>query len=443
MLPPLILCAALALPAAPTVAPTPVAAPPAHDDSIEALRRSLDARLAAQVAEVRPLVEGLLDTIVTAVEEKSPRRAAAGRAELVELPPAAALVLVEELDRGTDPNDRQRRRMLEAGRALQTVSSAAILGRLEELTTHAHDGTRRLAIRALGGVPNAAGARRVLVDLHGRRAGEDRAQIVAAMVQQGLAEGFVALDAAVERKDERALELGLRSAIRRDWDEQQLARLGGVLDRAVVEMAIVRDAWSPLVDTLAAFEDLVEPARATALLGHVISGRVRGAEGAALVEGIGALDIARRHVQGQLDTLTRSSDPQVSVAALVALTRLGDKAAKSQLLDPLERKADDADVSKASALLDLGRIKTRIAEYADAINDLRKAVKEAKDAGAYVQREIHIALAEAYLRNERLDKASSTLEDAGLSEAQRTELAALPLWRPLAEHHRYGEALEP
>jgi|GEM_PF-7117548 len=442
MFQPLLLCAALAL--APAAGPVPTGPSASRaDDSIEALRRSLDARLAAQVAEVRPQVERLLSEVVTAIVERSPRRAAAARAELGELPPAAALVLVEELDHGAQPNDNQRRRMFEAGRALRRVSSAAILGRLEALTEHTFDGTRRLAIRALGGVPNAGGARRVLVDLADRRAGEDRALAVAALVQQGLVEGFDELDAAVARRDERALEVGLDAARAREWEDAQLARIGRVLDGAIAENSLVRDAWGTLTETLAAFEDLVVPERVNGLLDHALSGRVRGADGAALVEAIGTLDVARRHVQERLDTLTRSSDPQVSQAALVALTRLGDKAAEDQLLDPLERRVDEADNGKANALLDLGRVKTRIGEYADAINELRKAVKEAKGAGAFVLREIHIALAEAYLLNERLDKAASTLEEAGLSESQREELAALPLWKPLAEHHRYGEALEP
>lgn len=437
-------CAALTLvPVAAGAAASPNTAVAGADDSIEALRRDLDARLAAQVAEVRPLVDQHLTAIVAAIAAGSPRTAAAARAELAELPPAAALVLVEELDQGNSPNDNQEERLQEAGRALLTVSSSAILGRLEELTEHAYDETRHEAIRALGGVPNAGGARRVLVDLHARRAGEDRAQALAALIQQGLDEGFDGLDAAVERRDQRALELGLRTATERDWDEAQFARLGAVLDAAIDESRVARDGWRPLVETLAAFEDLVEPQRPSGLLAHVIAGRVRGADGAALVEGVGALDVARRHVQDRLDTLTRSSDVQISQAALVALTRMGDKAAKSQLLDPLERDVDEATNTKATALLAIGRVKTRIAEYADAINDLRKAVKEAKGAGAYVQREIHVALAEAYLLNERLDKAASTLEDASLSETQRRELAALPKWRALAEHHRYGEVLEP
>lgn len=440
-----VLSSHLALPVAPVATGAFLLAPlaPAQDDSIEALRRSLDAQLAAQVAEVRPKVEELLAELVAASGAHSARRAATARAALRELPPAAALVLVEELEQGERPNESQVRRMDEAGLALRTVSSAAILGRLEELTEHANDQTRRLAIGALGGVPNTIGAQRVLTDLHGRRAGEDRALVVGALVQQRLDEGFDALVAAVGRRDERAVQLGLEAAREIRWDDERFARLSQGIDAAIAEPAVARDAWAALLATVSHFEDLATPERVSALLEHVLSGRVRGADGAALVEGIGTLDIARRHVQGALDTLTRSSDPQVAQAALVALTRMGDKEAEDELLDPLEEKVDEAERSKASALLELGRVKIRIGEYADAINDLRKAVKEAKDAGAYVLREIHIALAEAYLRNERFDKAASALEDAALPEAQRIEMASLPLWKPLAEHFRYGEVLEP
>jgi hypothetical protein len=87
-------------------------------------------------------------------------------------------------------------------------------------------------------------------------------------------------------------------------------------------------------------------------------------------------------------------------------------------------------------------MRIRLADYNGAINDLKKALKEAKDGGAFVQREIHIDIARAYALNERLDKAAAALADANLTNARREEVAGLPEFAVLAAHPRYGEIFD-
>lgn len=408
-------------------------------DSLEDLRARIARELKAQVAAVRPEVESLLAEAVDAVAAASPRRLAAARAGLAELPPSAALVLVETLEAPTEQAHAGPTRLAEAGRALRRTSSAAILGRLEALTASTDDAVRAHAIAALGAVPNRRGATRVLLGLFERRAGSDRAAVANALVQQGADDLLDLLLDAVETGDQATITGALSGARDHELDDADVVRFGRFIDALLANEGL-RDRFAQAsVDALAAHADLVEPKRVTA----AIAGPIQGFEGALLLESVARLDVHRRHVQERLDQLAGVGDALVSTAALVALTRMGDRAAEKRLMGPLDEAVDEGGRNLTGALHERGRILTRTGEYADAINDLRKAVREAQDVGAYVQREINVSLAEAYLLNGRLDKAASSLEDAELSDERRQELARLELWRPLAEHHRYGEVLEP
>ena len=122
---------------------------------------------------------------------------------------------------------------------------------------------------------------------------------------------------------------------------------------------------------------------------------------------------------------------------------MGDREAKDQLMEKLDEDVDEADKGLPNPLRARGQMKMRIGDYVGAINDLKKALREAKGQGGFVLREINVDLARAYILNERLDKAASALEDAELTNSRREELAALREFRVLAEHVRYGEVFEP
>lgn len=421
-----------------TVLRSAVATAPDDRDSLEDLRARLSTELAEQVAAVQPRVDALLLEIVAARRERSPRRAAEKREALASLPPAAALVLVERLEVANEEDETSMWRALEAGYALRRVSSAAILPRLDALSGHGTATTRRLAIAALGAVPNPEGAARSLSALYAASRGGDRAEALGALVRLGGSQSVNAFGDAVERADRQSVAAGLSAAAARQATEYE-----SIVDRILANPDLSKDVWSSLLDFIESKTSPIESERVKRLVALPLAGSVRGDDAAELLERIGRLDIARRHVEGELDALTRSSSERVATAALVALTRMGDREAKDQLFEELDEDVDDADKGLPNPLRARGLMKIRTGDFAGAISDLKKALREAKGQGGFVQREINVDLARAYLLNERLDKAAGALEDAELTDARREELAALGEFRILAEHARYGEVFEP
>ncbi|QDU85224.1 hypothetical protein Pla163_23520 [Planctomycetes bacterium Pla163] len=418
----------------------PLRAEATRDDreSLEDLRERLSAELAAQVAEVQPRVDALLLEIAAARRERSPRRAAEKREALAALPPAAALVLVERLEVTDEEDEAQMWRALEAGYALRRVSSAAILPRLDELSNHTTATTRRLAIAALGAVPNPTGAARSLTALYAKRSGADRAEVLGALVRLGGPDSATAFEDAVTRADRQSVAAALSAAAARVAVEYE-----PIVDAALANQDLAKDVWSPLLEFIESKSGPIEPERVKRLVALPLAGSVRGDDAAELLERVGRLDLARRHVEDELDALTRSSSERIATAALVALTRMGDREAKDQLMEKLDEDVDEADKGLPNPLRARGQMKMRIGDYTGAINDLKKALREAKGQGGFVLREINVDLARAYLLNERLDKAAGALEDADLTNPRREELAALREFRVLAEHPRYGEVFEP
>lgn len=415
-----------------------VPALPSQDGgSLEDLRARLAKELEASTTSIAPRVDAALLEAVAARKDGSPRRAAAARAELAALPSTAALVLVERLAVTNEKSDDDVWRAQEAGRALVDVASAATLQRLLELAQHTSPTTRRLALVALGSLPNSESAAATLAARLGELRGEERALAVGALVRLGGPLGAQAFADAVEAGDAQALRAAIAAATARK-DASHTA----LVDRIATNNDLARGTWRELLDHLAALPALLEPQRVNPLIGLVLTGSVKSPDAGVLVERIGLLPIARRHVQDALDGVARTADESTVTSAKVALARLGDRNVEKALIDELDARVDGARPGDAGPLRALGQMRIRLADYNGAINDLKKALKEAKDGGAFVQREIHIDIARAYALNERLDKAAAALADANLTNARREEVAGLPEFAVLAAHPRYGEIFD-
>jgi len=415
-----------------------VPALPSQDGgSLEDLRARLAKELEASTTSLAPLVDGALVAAVSARTDGSPRRTAAARDELAALPSTAALVLVERLAVTNEKANDDVWRAQEAGRALVSVASAATLQRLLELSQHTSPTTRRLAIAALGSLPNSESAAASLAARLGDLRGGERAEAVGALVRLGGSHGAQAFADAVDARDSDALRAAIAAATARK-DASHTA----LVDRIATDSDLARATWRELLDHLEALPALLEPQRVNPLIGLVLSGSVKGADAGVLVERIGRLPIARRHVQDALEAVARTADESTATSANVALARLGDRNVEKALIDALDARVDAARPGDAGPLRALGQMRIRLADYNGAINDLKKALKEAKDGGAFIQREIHIDIARAYALNDRLDKASASLVDANLTNARRDEVASLPEFAVLAAHPRYGEVLD-
>lgn len=415
-----------------------VPALPSQDGgSLEDLRARLAKELEASTTNLAPRVDAALVEAVDALVDGSPRRSAAARAQLAALPSTAALVLVERLAITNDKAQEDVWRAQEAGRALRTVASAATLARLVELSRHTSPNTRRLALAALGSLPNSESAATALAARMEELRGGERAEAVGSLVRLGGPLGATAFFDAVEARDVDALRAALAAATARK-DASHTA----LVDRIAIDNDLARGTWRELLDHVAALPALLEPQRLNPLLGLVLAGSVRGDDASVLVERVGHLPIARRHVQDALESIARTADERTATSAKVALARLGDRNVEKGLLDALDTRAKAAQAGDAGPLRNLGQMRIRLADYNGAINDLKKALKEARDGGAFIQREIHIDIARAYALNERLDKAAAALVDANLTNARREEVAALPEFAVLAAHPRYGEVLD-
>jgi len=412
-------------------------AAPQDGGSLEDLRARLARQLESETSNLQPAVDAVLLEVVAARRDGSPRRAAEARARLAALPSAAALILVERIEVSDEKSQEQNFRALEAGLALRSVASAATLPRLVELASANAAVTRRIAIAAMGALPRSEAVEKALLDLVARLRGAERAEAVGALVRLGGPRALEAAQRAAEGRDGESLRAALSAATERG--DRSFAVL---VDLVLANSDAAKLCWSEVLDLLVTMPDLIAPARVLPLLGLPLAGAVRGDDAASLVERVGLLPIARRHVQEALDGLARSSEQRVATAARVALARLGDRNAEKLLFTQLDAAVDQAEDGDAQPLRQRGQMRIRLSDYAGAINDLKKALKEAKDGGAFVQREIHIDIARAYALNERLDKAAAALVDANLTNARREELAALPEFAALAAHPRHGEVLD-
>ncbi len=408
------------------------------DGSMEAfLRRARERREAAQALLVSP-VERLVAALEAPELGERPKDLDALRVELDALGPEAAALLLPFLDPGEPAKPESLRRAAEVTAALVRAKPA---GLLEELLALAHTGppiARANAVEVLAALPDAARALEPLIALARGAEPEVRRAALSALSRQESPRALDALREALADDEPLVVSTALQllASVRRSD-----------VAPAVLELAQNPAQAAPYADEILAYfrscESAVDEGVLAALLGLARSDAVKDDTRVLVLESFPNFELARAgKLKKDLEPFFRYSNAGVREAALVAASLLGDRAARRELLDPYEQVVAD-DPSWPEGYERRAAVLFRIQDYAGATRDLRRAIELLSSrAHQGVYRKLWIDLARAYIKSGKVSKASETLEELGLSEALKSEIASDPDFAPLLENPRFRRKLE-
>lgn len=423
--------------------------PPSLTRALEAWR----ARAEAHRAELEPVVAQRVARAAAALRRGDATELAAARAELAALPPDAAPLLARALGatEGDGPAARE-----EVASALRSVGSAAAVPELALLAA-GHEGpeegpeseVRELALELLVETPTGESAtareRRgaALVELWRALGPELRAPAGArllaallplrepaaarALAAEALAAGGERARAALRALGEVPLDASdaVRDLVAREEDALPCLRelFDYHLARPQADPEEVRELFA-----LLARPSVPEERRVGALqeLGIGLAARERG-------------DRGRATWTEALAHFAAGSRGRTREEAQVALVRLGDRDARRDLFDELDRLVA-GNPRTAEGWMQRGGLLLRVGEVRDAADDFRRAYDLLRRY-AEGRRKAGVALARALCLDGKLRQASDVLEELELSELQRAELARDPDFAELARDARWGDVL--
>jgi tetratricopeptide (TPR) repeat protein len=394
--------------------------PPARQDSpripLEELLERARARRAAERARLQPRVEAALERFA---QESAPVRAASREAlvdELVALGPAAGPLLVPHLDPGDDdPVARARAQCV--AEALGRLQGPALTDPLLAVLADGSPAARRYALVALETSPEPERVRPALrAVFEGAPAGALKQAALRALIRIG-GEGNAELYAEIlSQPDAELVALALRALVdtRDSAAEPQVRRLVADPAQAQRHHALLLDYYRALPRQVD--EELL------GLWVTVVDKAGRLETRLAIVEALPQLGRDDQPaLRRALEPLAETTDAKLREGVLVALTLLGDRTARRELLegydDFVDRNEDFPD-----AYVRRGQVRLRIEDWDDAIKDFQQALRLSRD-DPRPQPDAYVGLARAYARRGKLRDAAEWLRKAPISLADLRELA--------------------
>ncbi len=407
------------------------------DGSLEAFLRRMRERCEAAQALLLSPVEKLVAALEVPGLAERPKDLDALRAELDALGPEAAALLLPSLDPGEPARPET---LLRAGEVTAALVRARPPGLLEELLALAHAGptlARAHAVEVLAAVPEAARALEPLTALARGSEPEVRRVALSAISQQESAGALAVLREALASEERLVVSTALQVLI-------QMRRADAA--PAVLDLAKNPAEAAPYADEILAYfrscEDAVDEGVLAVLLGLARSDAVKDETRVLVLQAFPNFELARAgKLKKDLEPFFRYSNASVREAALVAASLLGDRAARRELLDPYEQVVAE-DPAWPEGYERRAGVLLQLQDYPSAIRDLRRAIDLLSSrARQSVYRKLWIDLARAYLKSGKVSKAAETLEELGLSEALKSEIASDPDFAPLLENPRFRRKL--
>ncbi len=412
----------------------------AQDVPLEKRLAELRAESEAQVERIRPKVFELLRDHVRAISARDVRAAEKIASRIASAGPGVRRVLIENLDPGAVPSST----LVElSDSALTVLSGLPLAAGLNELRTMSDEGSaigRLNALQALGFAEFADTvdgflARRVRRD----GAPEERAEALTSLARLG---GGVA-------------ELSLAEALTSDVSDLRTRALDG----------LVEFGWRGFGDELGRLVSVPERALEHGLA--VVSyfelqprelelGTVRSMLKAAidqapdpspilLLERIGDLEPDLSEIEDLVEQLSKRGGSECTEAAWVLGARLGDRDSLKRLEEVYDFWVERRDQGDHEPYLKRARMYLRLRKTSKAIDDYKDALREANKSDRISRSDLRVVLIEAaraYALAGNLQRAGGALEDAQLTQEQKLELAADPLFAELLAHPRHGRVLQ-
>jgi tetratricopeptide (TPR) repeat protein len=407
----------------------------------ELLKRTREARDAA-AASLKPQVEALLEELLTAVEEDDLRDQERATDKLLDLgaPAATALVpyLRPEITTSAAGTKRAAKKADVALDLLRQMPSPAVVPALVELTRSSSKAGTERAIRALGHQTNGGAPEQRLIELFETPSSPWRGQACAALLHLGGADGRRALDQALEA-DRLDLVRPALEALADLAAEEHRQRILDYLASGSNAHRVAKNATSYFLS----LRDGLQSDEVRLFLQFVLDDRIKGEEAAELIDMFRGTDLARsrRDIDDQLEQLSGDLSREVSEAAYLCRARLGDRKAKSTVLERYDREISESEDDDSRPWADRAEMYLRMDEFAEAVSDYKKALKVSEGRPLSFRRPYMVGTARAYALQGKLSAASDALEDALLGSTQKATLVADPDFAELVAHPRHGEVL--
>jgi tetratricopeptide (TPR) repeat protein len=396
------------------------------------LERARAKQLEAQ-AQLRAQLDALLGQFAPAGGTPTPADLEALEQSLVRLGTEAAPLLLAQINLPESASENERLRARRVAAALAQLDTSAVTRELLALLEQPSPLARRYALIALSGTPEPQRVRPVVHGLYKQSAGSLKHEALRTLL--ALRDGYppALIDEVLAEGEETAVGLLLDALTAKPSN-----------DTVESVRRILHDGANGPKHALRLMRYFAsEPSLAAAADTQAF---VRMATSAALgvdlrVELLGELAPLKPALNGELkralEPSVSSADRKLREAALVLLTRLGDKNSRRELL----READEV-VTKndgwSESYVRRGDIYARIGEDEDAIKDYRQALVVGKNDPS-LNADTWVKLARAYTRRGKYKDAGDTLRRSPLGDSKLKELAEDPEFKPLRES-KYGKS---
>ena len=426
----------LVLACAALLAPGRVQGEPPADrrESLEAYLERARTRRSELMARLGPQVDALM--------AKAERAAAAGRregrdsrdalvAEVAALGIEASPLVVRYLDAGDTPTSGKQECAHVAVGALLRTGIAPVIDDLLAYLREGSDAARIHSARALAAAPDDERVRPALIAAFGETTGASvRHGILKALIELGGPQNDELLSSVLASDDAGLVSLAL-GALKETGNAQAAEAVRAVLADSARGARHIPDLIGYYGAVPAAFgAPELKAAVALALGSAALDQRVQLLESLWQLWGGSNPDLHRA-----LAPALASSETRIREAGLVTLARLGDRAARKEVLQSYDENVERND-RYPDAYARRAQLYARIGDDEAAIKDYQRALQAARNDGSPLP-DVHAGLARAYARRGKLREAADVMIK-GLSPAQRRALENDPDFKELAAS-KYGK----
>jgi tetratricopeptide (TPR) repeat protein len=412
-----------------------VLAPASHADEPGSLEDFLS-RARAEREKVQAALKGPVEAIVRELEATDRNTNAKRLRELVDravaLGPDATPLLVEFIDPGDAALDGERWRATQVATALSRMDTTPVTARLLALLRDGSLEGRRNSVRGLAGSLADSRVRPALTAAFHASQGSLRQTILRALIAAGGPETDALLGEVLASGDGALVSLAL-TGLAETGAAGSADRVRKILFDASLSKAHARE----LLQYLRACPQVVGEAEIAALCriardGPPLDVRIQVLD--ALPEFKPPLNAELKRALEPLTVPT--NDRALREAALIALTTLGDKGARKDLLRPYDDAVDQNEGRFAEPYSRRAQIHFRIGDYDAAIKDNIAAIKAGVDDPT-LKPDTYVALARCYARKGKVKEAAEWVRKAPISISQLRALADDPDFRELRDS-KYG-----
>ncbi|MFT4540077.1 MAG: hypothetical protein ACI835_002526 [Planctomycetota bacterium] len=428
---PMFLCTAGQASPAAASAFSPVVQPSRTADESESLQQFLERmRQEREVAfeSSRKMVQELMKRLES--NPKSPAGAAEVRAELVDLGPELAPLLVPYLDPGTTSGRGELHRASQVIRVLLTLSTDIVTSDLLQQARRGTPAGRKNAIEALAGAPEAARERvvRDLNELYTNAETEVRSAVLTTLAQLGGSQVNDIFVSALSETDDNLVAAAL-DALTNAANEN--------VAKHVLELSQSSRSGPhifKILDYYLAVPKIVKDEHVLALLISAERESLSSNNQRNLLDMLRRLDFSvDRSIEGAMTPFLKANQQDVIDSARTLLASKGDRGMRRELLD--ERNAIiGKNKDWARGYSQRGDVYFKLADYRLALKDYRLSIKLSGNA---VDVNVQIAIARCYAIQGKHKDAANELNRSSVSIRKLKDLGSDPDFLEMAQDSKY------